>query len=379
MRARGSWGLSRRFFLGASVTALVSSVVGAVRAGQSSEPAAARQAAPAFEPIGVPVTYSPARSHAYIADMQRWHDRIYIGHGDWDDNTGPVRAIYYDVAGGSFVHDDAFQFDDEAVESLVVLDDALYAVGIDAKESWDFGNIYRKRWGQTWEKLRTLPGGVHVFGLGQLADVLVATGSNDRTDGLIWQSGDDGQTFEIATVVRNASLGTMFPIQVYSHVLTLGDRLFVATPDSGFYAFDGAAWSEADWRTTTRFGVTKSVRFGAVLVMVPYLPFRGPSANPSERQVIVFDGAEDWSVDVGATVRDVVADGDTLYVLIEREDETGAILAATDISCRCADAFVEIAAIGADFPRPRSLERVHDRFYIGCADGMLVRSGPYGG
>ena len=363
---------SRRRFLGASVAPVAVAVAGPRRHGPWQ--AHARQTPPAFEVLGAPGGYSSQPAHWYLADLQQWRGRIYAAHGDWNANTGPVRVVYVDPASGALVQDNGFQFDDEAIESFVVLNDVIWAIGTDARESWEFGNVYRAPLEGDWEKLRTVPGAVHLFGLGQLNEVLVASGGNEVAEGIIWQSHDGGRTWEIATIIENPSLGTKYPIHVYSHVFTLGGRLFVTTPASGCFAFDGVGWTPAECVPTTAFGVTKSVPFGGAVAMVPYSPWRVPLDEPLGPGLMVFDGQEYWSIDVGTTVRDVVADTDALYVLTEDTLQMGVILRATDLSRRCATAFTEAVMLGPEFPAPRSLERVDGRFYVGLADGRLIRS-----
>ena len=331
-----------------------------------------------FELVGTPADYGRPLSHQYLAELQLWHDRIYIGHGDWTTNTGPVHAIYLDLATGAFVHDDSFSFDDEAIESFVVLDDVLYAIGTDALEveGWEFGNLYRKDWGSAWEKLRTVPRALHIFGLGQLGDVLVASGTTDDAVGVIWQSWDGGYTWETVASLDNPDPESKNPRFVRSHVLTLGGYLIVTTPWGSCYVFDGSTWSTRDCTAPTTFGVAKSVQFGNAAVMAPYLPFYTRGSR-WRRELVFFDGQEHWSIDVGMTVRDIAVDGNVLYVLVDNRGGAGTLLATADPSCRCAAAFTTISAIPSTFARPRSLARAADRFFVGTADGKLIRSTPY--
>lgn len=340
-----------------------------------------------FELVGTPADYKPSRSHQYLYDLQHWYDRIYVGHGDWINNTGPVQAMYLDLASGLTMHDDGFSFDDEAIESFAVLDDVLYAIGTDALavEGWAYGNLYRKPWGGWWEKLHTVPWAAHLFGVGQLAGILVASGTEvdpatitdtgrAASQGAIWQSWDGGWTWAVAA--RFGEPGFYSGPQGFeSHVLLFDDRLIVTTPKDGCYVFDGAEWSTADFVPETPHGVTKSVRFGAEVVMVPRLPPQSWGGS-NARSLVFFDGQGHWSIDLDATVRDVVVVGDSLYVLTETS-RTGSIFATVDASCRCADAFVEVTKIDPEFTAPRSLEFAADRFFVGCADGRLIRSAPY--
>jgi hypothetical protein len=394
MPALAAQRLSRRHLLRSTTTtglaALVGTGIGAEVLGQPDDQPAVPAQALEFELVGTPADYGPTQSHQNLADLQLWHDRIYVGHGDWYNNTGPVRAMYFDLASGSIVHDDSFSFDDEAVESFVVLDDVLYAIGTDALavEGWEFGNLYRKYWGGAWEKLHTVPWVAHLFGVGQLGGILVASGTEvdpaTMTDsgraasqGAIWQSWDGAYSWAVAARFGEPGFHSG-PEGFESYVIEFDDRLIVTTPKDGCYVFDGANWSALDCVPETPNGVAKAVRFGPDVVMVPYIPSRDYSSRPAMRKLMFFDGQEHWSVDLDAKIRDIIVDDDVLYVLTETLVPTsGSILATTDASCRYAEEFVKIGEIGGDFRAPRSLERAENRFFVGCADGKLIRSGLY--
>ncbi len=55
-----------------------------------------------FKLLGIPAAYKPIESHWRLYDLQLWHERIYLAHGDWAANTVLVRLIYYDLVSGDF-------------------------------------------------------------------------------------------------------------------------------------------------------------------------------------------------------------------------------------------------------------------------------------
>lgn len=108
-------------------------------------------------PFTVPTPY--ARN---VWDMQRFGGRIWLGHGNSSDNTGPTPIWSLDPATGRFASD--FTADEEQVDIFRVLGGELYVPGHDSREDWSFGSFYRLEGGR-WVKHRAIPHGLHVFDL----------------------------------------------------------------------------------------------------------------------------------------------------------------------------------------------------------------------
>lgn len=333
-----------------------------------------------WELLGVPASYKPVESHWSLWDLQLWHERIYLAHGDWAGNTGPVRMIYYDLSSGEFVHDDGFIADEEAIEVYRVFDDTLYAPGADATEEWEFGNLYCKRWGETWVKRRAIPMALHMWDVGLLGETLVAIGrtvkGNNQAFGAVWTSTDNGQSWEWGPDFQAA--GYAEP----SSVFVLGGRLYVTTVGTGCIVFDGSTWAEADclasYLLTGTAHVHKNALFENAVAMAPYW-------NILDTRLHFFDGAERWAVDFGQPVCDVVSTEEGLFVLSGVPSGQGAIYHASSLACRCAGDFariVDLDMMDRAAPPERvqatlSLEYAGGRFYVGLADGRLFRSEPW--
>lgn len=73
-----------------------------------------------FEFLGLPASYKPIKSHWSLWDLQLWHGRIYLAHGDWPSNTGPMQMICYDLNTVEVVHGEGFIVDEEALEPFRV-------------------------------------------------------------------------------------------------------------------------------------------------------------------------------------------------------------------------------------------------------------------
>jgi len=126
-----------------------------------------------------------------VWDMQLYNNRIYIGAGDYDKNTGPVDVYYLDLETEEFVKEGSV--DDEQINRYVVIDNQLIITGTDPREGWDYGSYHV--WNDnSWTKNKTLLGAIHNFDLVKYHDKLFAGIGND-SDTSIVMSTDNGETF----------------------------------------------------------------------------------------------------------------------------------------------------------------------------------------
>jgi hypothetical protein len=188
-----------------------------------------------------------------VWDMKAFGNKIYFGHGDWGDNTGPIPFRYFDTISRQFLTDFVLHAsntacqtadgrntcaDDEALENFRIIDNKLYTTGVDAREpsgEWLFGNFYtRDATGSAWVKYRTIPGGVHVFDVYKFPDPLAPSSpaklfAGIGTDGSTVSpqvSDDDGQT---AAGWRGSTLnGGQGQTQRIHHLFSLAGRLYAS-------------------------------------------------------------------------------------------------------------------------------------------------------
>lgn len=139
-----------------------------------------------------------------VWDMQTFNNRIYIGSGDMDANTGPIDILYYDPVSSTFKKDQttgtnyqcgAGCVDDEQIERFRLLNNQLYIPGYDAREDWQFGNFYRLEQ-NGWVKYRNIPEGLHVDDFDIFNNQLfVAMSHNATVDASILISSNGGLTW----------------------------------------------------------------------------------------------------------------------------------------------------------------------------------------
>lgn len=333
-----------------------------------------------FEFLGVPASYNKISRHWSLVDLQLWHNRIYLAHGDWDWNTGPVRAIYYDLDTEKFVQDDDFAFSEQAIEKFNIYNDVLYVPGTDTTQSHDIGNLYYKNWGGKWIQIRTIPKAIHVFDVAVQGTTMAASGPADYPvfgAAYIWTSTDNGRTWKQSFPIHPGASNNV-PLQVILFVLE--DRIYAATPQDGCFVFSNNTWVKASCLPDSHTRVDKHVPHQNIVVMIPYW-----RSARNGNQLYFFNGKEQWSVEFGLPVRDAVSTGDGLYVLVGTSVGNGSIFYASSLDCRCAKDFMRIVDFDMSKDKPQSdrgndpfsLEYANGRFYIGFADGRLFRSQQY--
>jgi hypothetical protein len=109
-------------------------------------------------------------------DLIAWQDRLYIGLGDSSNegpspNAGPVPLLTYDPAPQRFGQE--ARLPEEQVDRFYRLDGDLWIPGADPRQSWRWGNLYRRQGGWWWQ-YRTLPQTIHTYPLAKWGAALVA-------------------------------------------------------------------------------------------------------------------------------------------------------------------------------------------------------------
>lgn len=139
---------------------------------------------------------NPFKKGAYannIWDMQVYNNRIYFGHGDFNNNAGPIPVIYYNPANNEFINQ--YTVDEEQIDVYKIINDKLYIPGYDARESWNLGNFYVLEKDQ-WMKYRTIPQAIHVNDLACYNGRLYAAVTTSKTGwGEVLASDNMGKTW----------------------------------------------------------------------------------------------------------------------------------------------------------------------------------------
>ena len=289
---------------------------------------------PDVERVGNPGQLSyPAQEHRFagnIWDLKAFNGRIYVGLGNRNNsgpapNAGPVDVWYFDPAAGKLVKD--WTAPDEQVDIFRVIDGRLVIPGNDPQESWQLGNFYRLNQ-DGWQKVRTLPNGIHNFDMLQFDGVLYAALGTEY-GAVVAQSKDGGQTWQEHRLERNvgSSIARAYGLCVVagrlhvsalsaagSSIFALSGNSFRSTRSSNFFPELHA--SDVIVRGCVDFG-GNAVYLGAQMVLGEHaVPLKLFVASGSEH-VRAIELPHD------ARPRDITVAGERVYALGSRRETSG--------------------------------------------------------
>lgn len=158
-----------------------------------------------YSNLGIPLesyydTGIPART---AWDVEIFDQKLFVGSGDYDANSGPVEIYSYDLQTENWQHTGTLP--DEQADRFIIIDDTLMIPGCDPRGSWDYGNLYRYSDGQ-WQTLRNIPGGIHQFDLIQYEDALFVGLGVSPGNSPIAVSHDGGNTFQTVPMYKDGQL-----------------------------------------------------------------------------------------------------------------------------------------------------------------------------
>lgn len=171
-------------------------------------------------------------------DVKCWNGKVYRASGDYDKNSGATTILAYDIA--NRIWDTSYKAKDEAVHGFVEIGGKLVAPGIDAQESWDYGNYYMLGDDGKWQKVRNLPNGVHCFDMIECGGKVFAGLGTEKVGNTVAVSEDGGKTFTFAPLYKD---GKLYDLSKYDHSRTYE---FVKLKDTAyalvaFYTKSGSA------------------------------------------------------------------------------------------------------------------------------------------
>ena len=180
-----------------------------------------------------------------IMTLKAYDDKIFMGLGDWNKNTGPVKVLYYETKTGKI--GSSGTINDEAIASFNIIDGKLYTTGRDPRDGWGYGSYYiYNSESNSWEKHMFNNGWIHVFDIEKYNEKLFMCGSvvASSKKSLVQVSFDNGNTFEDVKVVF--SDGNQVPydsdLRAYSFFTYKGDlytRLYKGSSDYiGVYKYN---------------------------------------------------------------------------------------------------------------------------------------------
>ena len=139
----------------------------------------------------------------YAWDIKVWDGKVYRGYGCYDDNTGPIRVLAYNIATQTW--DITGVVDDEAIHSFTEIDGKLYTPGIDPKKDWSLGNYYVLG-EKNWDEMRNIPNGIHNFKMVESNGLIFAGLGSQKKGQTVAVSKDGGKTFSYVPLYKDGSL-----------------------------------------------------------------------------------------------------------------------------------------------------------------------------
>jgi hypothetical protein len=304
-----------------------------------------------------------------VWDLMLYDGRIYVGGGDYWDNTGPVDIYSFSPVEGDMRLE--YTAPDEMVSRMYVFDGRLVVPGNDPKESWDLGNLYIKEAGE-WREVRTLPNVLHCFGLAYTDGVLLASTSGEHQPKLL-RSTNWGATWEPV-------LYHEFPTVIFAHQGKLcGMR------GTGPSCLEGDVlvpkWFFTKWETLARpwgalwpwFGQT-AVPFGEGVLFLGALQSAGPEQGPSVPWALATPTSDLTEVEAlkGECVMDAIVRGEMLFAVMTRKLPEGyenLVVGTSDLK-----SWWPVLSFNSE-AYAVSLEETGGRFYVGLGCGYQTKRG----
>ncbi|MBE6798558.1 MAG: hypothetical protein E7525_02100 [Ruminococcaceae bacterium] len=107
-----------------------------------------------------------------VWDMEIYDGKLYVGNGNYDDNTGPAPVLYCNLDSlGDWKSE--IVLNDEQIGRFVIIDGKLTVPGFDPCGDPDAGAYYQLENGG-WNTYRNLPGSLHNFDIVKFDDKLFA-------------------------------------------------------------------------------------------------------------------------------------------------------------------------------------------------------------
>lgn len=157
----------------------------------------------AFVELGNVYSYPAGDSANSVWSVKIWNGKIFRGAGNYNNNSGNTPFLAYDIESQRRVSMGVAT--DEAIQRFIEIDGTLYAPGIDSTESWNYGNFYVLN-GETWQKMQTLPNGLHNFDMIAFDGKIFAGLGTENVRNTVAVSQDKGESFTFVPMYRDGAL-----------------------------------------------------------------------------------------------------------------------------------------------------------------------------
>lgn len=247
-------------------------------------------------------------------DLAVFDGKLFVGGGDYDENTGPVYVHSYDISSGEWKKS-AEPLPDEQIKRFRIAETELYIAGTDPKDDWEKGNFYRYENGE-FVTHRVLDGAVHNF------DIALFDGKTFFGLGVVGESSPvvafDGENYSPVPFYKNGELlntAQFEIIRVYNFLIFDGNLYaFLSFGNENealmdLYAYKDGAFSHL-------YGSLPSVDMTETLELQGRAFLLMGNNLFSTHDLLSFE-----NVPLGAPVADVLTNNDKLFVLCSAKKE----------------------------------------------------------
>jgi hypothetical protein len=310
-----------------------------------------------------------------IQELQPFGAYVYLGYGDWSNNTGPVDLRRLDLAAERYETRYA-AMQTESVLRLRVIDGVLYAVGQDPIQGTQPDYVRDDGAAATLVSNATVDG-AHLFDVlkfsvdGKLYLTGQSHGAGSQSpgavaghDAAVWYSSDDGATWTTKVVdITYGRIVGMPDVGGYLWAQPVSWSTGSIRP-TAYRSANGATWTStsADLIPQSNGNVWKPYTLAGRSVYLTHWSFASPlDAIPN--YVTTFDGTTVTEITGIGQAIDLHYDGQWLWVLTE----AGTIVATFDFS----EWFAVADAVPAG---AKSVCAVDGRLYVGTAGSEVYRA-----
>lgn len=280
-----------------------------------------------------------------IKELKAYDDKIFMGLGDWNANTGPVKILYYDTITETIVSSGTIA--DEAVENFNIIDGKLYTSGTDPKSSYGNYYVYDKE-NNKWDQFKQGNYWYHVFEIEKYNDKFFICGSVKKAEYTpIQVSYDNGVTFQNVKIYdKNGdelSFDTLLRFYAFEHY---NGNLYAYScsqnkdgffPSNGLYKYNeednsfkfvrnfSYVHSEMGLGESIAYNFTRfknNVEFNDYFIYVSGNTLHKFSDSDNFKSDLSFDETNSLlNIDSERYIQDIVVHDDTLYILAYHYNE----------------------------------------------------------
>jgi hypothetical protein len=196
-------------------------------------------------PGSVPLVMDqPSDRGKSIGALASFGSRVFLGYGDYSNNTGPIVSLSYSLSDAEFHF--GSELSTEEVLEFQHHSGYLFAADLDPRGHEALGSVFRLEYENAeWRKMSDIEGAVHTFAMTEFGGRLFATSGSVLADAARVVSSDNaGETWRDEHTTVSPAEG----FSRYTHMAASESLLFVsgrvhATPEQGF----AYTLSKGDW------------------------------------------------------------------------------------------------------------------------------------